>query len=231
MEASTVPLCGITASWAIIRSLSLPSPWSPAGPTLQPLPLVINGGSTWVGSYAIKLAVLSNIHPIIATAGAAKSHVETLLDASKGDVCIDYRRDEDDLVTAVLAALNGHPALHAVETVGDESCLKWMRRVISPRGQIAITLPMPQRENSGKEARTELIQSTGVYDSPLGLSQRPGKDFGHVMMQYFGQALRDGTFTGHPYKLVPGGLQGAQQALLDLKAGKASAVKFVLRLC
>lgn len=109
-EASTVPLCGITASWAIIRTFALPSPWSPAGPLSQHLPLVINGGSTCVGSFAIKLAVLGNIHPIINTAGAAKYYVETLLDASKGEVCIDYRCEEEKLIMAVRAAWKGSPA-------------------------------------------------------------------------------------------------------------------------
>lgn len=121
--------------------------------------------------------------------------------------------------------------LHAIETVGDESCLKWMRQVVPPGGLIGTTPSMPESNVSREEAQTEVIQSIGVYDSPLGLAQRSEKDFGHVMMQYFGHALRNDTFTGHPYKLVPGGLEGAEKALRDLKAGKASATKFVIRVC
>jgi len=42
--------------------------------------------------------------------------------------------------------------------------------------------------------------------------------------------LQEGWFTGHPFEVVPGGLGGVEQALRNLKEGKASAVKYVFRI-
>ena len=39
-----------------------------------------------------------------------------------------------------------------------------------------------------------------------------------------------GWFKGHPFEVVAGGLGGVQAGLQDLKAGKASAFKYVFRI-
>ena len=49
-------------------------------------------------------------------------------------------------------------------------------------------------------------------------------------MQAFARGLATGEFKGHPYKVVPGGLGAVPGILEDLKAGKASAVKYVFRI-
>ncbi|KAJ6088065.1 hypothetical protein N7499_004247 [Penicillium canescens] len=39
-----------------------------------------------------------------------------------------------------------------------------------------------------------------------------------------------GWFSGHPYEVRPGGLARLEGALQDLKSGKASAIKYVVRI-
>ena len=51
-----------------------------------------------------------------------------------------------------------------------------------------------------------------------------------IFFRYIARGLQKGFFKGHPYQIVPGGLGGVQTALQDLKDGKASAVKYVLRI-
>ena len=63
----------MTAALGMHQRLGLPDPWTPA---TQPTPLVVYGGAAAVGSYAIKLAILANIHPIIAVAGRGEKFVE-----------------------------------------------------------------------------------------------------------------------------------------------------------
>lgn len=94
IEAATIPLAATTASLALYRSLALPPPWHP---TTERTPLLIYGGSSAVGAFAIKLASRSNLHPIIAVAGAGAKYVSSLLDASRGDTVIDYRVGRDAL--------------------------------------------------------------------------------------------------------------------------------------
>lgn len=81
-EASTIPFTALTASLALYHMLNLPPPWSP---TSTPIPLLLYGGSTAVGAFAIKLANISNVHPIITIAGRGKQYVFSLLDFNKRD--------------------------------------------------------------------------------------------------------------------------------------------------
>jgi hypothetical protein len=50
------------------------------------------------------------------------------------------------------------------------------------------------------------------------------------MCRWFTKALQQGKLEGHPFEVRPGGLEGVEQALQDLKDGKASAVKYVFRI-
>jgi len=51
-----------------------------------------------------------------------------------------------------------------------------------------------------------------------------------VYSRYLARGLQSGWFTGHPLEIVPGGLGGVEQALRNLKDGKASAVKYVFKI-
>ncbi|KAG8627412.1 hypothetical protein KVT40_004895 [Elsinoe batatas] len=44
------------------------------------------------------------------------------------------------------------------------------------------------------------------------------------------QILIEGKFSGHPTEVIPGGLEGVQKGLQNLKDGKASAVKYIFRI-
>ncbi|KAJ5981147.1 hypothetical protein N7522_013962 [Penicillium canescens] len=56
------------------------------------------------------------------------------------------------------------------------------------------------------------------------------KEFGAAFFQFIGRGLAQGWFSGHPYEVRKGGLGGVEGALKDLEAGKASAVKYVVRI-
>jgi len=55
-------------------------------------------------------------------------------------------------------------------------------------------------------------------------------DFGQAWFTLFGKALKDGWLKAHPPQVVPGGLNGVEEGLKNLKEGKASAVKYVFRI-
>lgn len=55
------------------------------------------------------------------------------------------------------------------------------------------------------------------------------QDFGAVMYKFFERGLVKGWLKGHPFEVIPGGLEGIEGALQNLKSGKASAVKYVFR--
>ncbi len=106
-EAATIPLVSLTAALTLFRRQNLPPPWNPLPTGSRPLPLIVYGASSALGMYAIKLARLSNIHPIIAIGGASSEHILTLLDHIVGDTFIDYRNGVERMTTAVHDALKG----------------------------------------------------------------------------------------------------------------------------
>ncbi|KEF58233.1 uncharacterized protein A1O9_06159 [Exophiala aquamarina CBS 119918] len=54
-------------------------------------------------------------------------------------------------------------------------------------------------------------------------------DFDFVFSQYFGLLLKEWRLKPHPHEVVPGGLKGIKAAQGKLMKGKASAVKYVVR--
>lgn len=70
---------------------------------------------------------------------------------------------------------------------------------------------------------------TDPWQKKTGM-QTGNEEFAMAFFRYFARGLQKGYLKGHPYKVVQGGLGGVQQALQDLKDGKASAVKYVFRI-
>ena len=68
-----------------------------------------------------------------------------------------------------------------------------------------------------------------VAKGRLGLGSG-GQDFGFMYAKLIGKWLNDGKLKPHPYEVVDGGLHGVETALKALRSGKASAVKYVVRI-
>ncbi|KAJ5091216.1 chaperonin 10-like protein [Penicillium alfredii] len=229
-EAATIPLAAMTAAVGLFSRLELPDPWKDSP---KETPVLIYGGATAVGSFALKLAVKANIHPLIVIAGAGAAHVESLIDRSKGDVIIDYRQEPDTLVESIQVALKsrGYTKLyHAFDTVCGHGSASNILRVVHPEGKAAFVLPVDGQLSSPPPS-TLRISETGVrsvHGQPGGRAGDP--DLGFVYFRYFSRGLAQKWFRGHPYQVRENGLDGVRDALADLKAGKASAVKYVFRI-
>ncbi|KAF4242551.1 hypothetical protein CNMCM8980_000509 [Aspergillus fumigatiaffinis] len=213
----------MTSAIALYHHLGLPEPWRPATSSSS-IPLVIYGGATAVGAFAIQMAVKSNIHPIITVAGRGIPFVESLIDRSKGDTIVDYRKGDEFVVSEIKNALKAFGSdetlLHAFDGVSEGSSITNLGKVVSQGGKIAFVLPV---EDDALPAGINKAKTN------VGCVHADQKDFGFVHFRYIAKGLLDGWFKPHPHEVVPGGLGGLQQALTDLKNGKASAVKYVVR--
>jgi NADPH:quinone reductase-like Zn-dependent oxidoreductase len=145
-EAATIPLAAMTAALGLYQRLGLPPPWLAAD---QRLPLVIYGASSAVGAFAVKLATLSNIHPLICVAGGGKAFVETLIDRSKGDTIVDYRNGHEEVVTGLQDALGGKEKLkYAFDAVSDKGSFQNIMQVMDHL-QGKITLVLARKSTKG----------------------------------------------------------------------------------
>ncbi|KAF1955108.1 GroES-like protein [Byssothecium circinans] len=218
-EASTVPLAAMTAAVGLHIRLGLAEPW---GKNEKEIPLLVYGGAAAVGAYVIKLAVRANIHPIIAVAGKGISYVESLLDPSKGDVVVDYRKGDAAVVKGIKDALRGKKLEYVVDAVSDNNSWVNAVQVLDPKG--AITLVLPGKEYPGIPGT--VTQSVTSVDCVF----KADKDFAFVYFRFLARGLDQGWFKGHPFEVVPGGLNGVETGLRNLYEGKASAVKYVFRI-
>lgn len=220
-EAVTIPLASMTAAVALYQELQLPLPWVPH--VERRIPLIIYGGSTAVGAFALKFAKLSNIHPIITVAGSGVDYVKSL---GIADHVIDYRKG--NVLEEIKAALNGEKVYHALDAVSENGTYDTISKVLeNPGGKLHVVL-------SNFEVPEGIIKTdTTVSSVHLGPAL-DGKgpeylDFGHVMFRYIGRLLAEGRFSGHPHTVIEGGLNGVEKGLIMLKDGKASATKYVYR--
>ncbi|KAI1798848.1 GroES-like protein [Daldinia bambusicola] len=217
-EAAAIPLAAMTSAVGLYIRLGLPQPWTPA---TGPIPLIIYGAASSVGAYAIQLAQKSNIHPLICVAGKSQAHVESLIDRSKGDTIIDYRDGDDAVVEGLKKAAGGSKLSYALDATSEHNSYVNISKVLSEGAKITTVLPPQNYEFPAGVSHS--ITSVGSVHSDA-------KDFGFVYFRYLGRGLQEGWFKPQPQVVVPGGLGGIQEALENLKAGKANAIKYVFRI-
>ncbi|KAL4931487.1 zinc-binding alcohol dehydrogenase family protein [Aspergillus undulatus] len=223
-EAATIPLAVLTAAASLYANHRLPFPWRPAQ---DQTPFIIYGASTAVGSFTIKLARNSNIHPIIAIGGRGCQYVETIVDKREGDTVIDYRQGPEKTINAIresLARVGITTAHHALDAAITPESAEVLRHTVTPGGQIDFVLP---NEFDVSPANKSYTSVGSVHNIP-GFEHNA--ELGFIFCRYLTRALQTKSLSGHPYEVRPGGLDGIGDALKDLKAGKASACKYVFRI-
>lgn len=151
-DAAVIPLAFATAVQAMFQRLDLPEPSKPA---TSPFPLLVYGGSSSVGSYAIQLGKLAGLFVITA---ASKSNHEQLK-ALGADACVDY--NDGDWVDQVRKI--SHDGLqHAFDTISEKGSTLAISRAMSPAkgGRIVTLLPTDKSEIENNKVT---VQSTIVY--------------------------------------------------------------------
>lgn len=217
-EGAALPLAALTAAVGLFGDdkLNLPQPTAPAS---SPIPLVVYGASSAVGSYTLQLATRANIHPLICVAGRAQAHVEQFIDRFKGDTIIDYRKGDEAVSQGIKDALKGQKLEHAFDAVSDNNSYQNICKVLEPAGKITLVLP-------GKDY-SDIPKGVQWSTTNVGETHKNKKDLGFVYSRLFTRGLQEGWFKAQPQEIVPGGLGGIQSALERLKDGTASAVKYI----
>ncbi|OBT39128.1 hypothetical protein VE00_10982 [Pseudogymnoascus sp. WSF 3629] len=233
VEASTFGLAYITAALGVFKNRPLPTPWNPA-PRDAKHPIVVYGASSAVGAFAVKLASLANLHPIIAIAGQSGDVVKSILDPKKGDMFLDYRQGPEKLIQRIRSTPED---IHfAFDAICGEGTSELLCQVLHPENSYL------GRSLHLEESETKIPQNIGCQvafapglwepndpDGPDGEnSPNVGpRAFATVAFAYLTFALENELIQGHPYEVLSNGLEGLSDALKALKAGKNKGVKYV----
>lgn len=222
----------MTAAVALFMRLGLPEPWTGAAhPSTKPKGgLLIYGAASAVGAFAVQLAHHADIHPILCVAGNGIPYVESLIDKSKGDAVVDYRKGNDHIVSELKAAIpKGEKLQYAVDcvSVGAQGTFANIVAVLDQTaGNSHLTTVLPADPSKEGIPSSINLSRTGVGC----VHQAEGREFGTAWFRLFSQGLQDGWFQAHPHEVIPGGLGGVQTGLQNLQTGKASATKYVYRI-
>lgn len=189
-EGATIPLAGMTAAIGLFARLGLPEPWKADAEAREKGKggLVIYGGASAVGAFAVKLAGKAGIHPLICVAGKGMAFVERLIDKSKGDVVIDYRKGHESVVSEMRAAVpKGEKLLYAFDCVSEKQKRSFdnICEVLDPHGRITVVLPVGQDYSS--------VPDTVVRSSTLvgTVHQKgPDREFASAWFRLFAMGLK-----------------------------------------
>ncbi|KAJ5247905.1 quinone oxidoreductase, partial [Penicillium chermesinum] len=209
--ASTIPLTTLAAALPLFRRQSLPAPWMKRSTNAAPLPLIVYGASSALGSFAIKLARHANIHPIIAIAGGSSDYIKQFLDYSRGDALVDYRNGADVLKSDVKKALNGLQAFHALDAISESKSWVQVAQMLSG-GVVSVVQGSEKYDEPDIPANVEISYSfVGSAHSGKFLSSMPKQpsdkssveadvEFSYVLINYISRLLSKHEFEGHPFE-------------------------------
>lgn len=185
---ATLPLASMTAALALYQHLGLPTPWNPV-PKGEEFPVLIYGGSSAVGAYALKFAKLSNLNPIITVAGSGIEFVKSLRAA---DYIVDYRgRNVPESIKKILDA-RGLKLRHGFDAICEHDSWNHIIGVLNTADPVAAKLnmvdppePIPQWPAGIEFSRTFVSAAYGT-----GYAQRTpeeaayDRDFAYIFYRF-----------------------------------------------
>ncbi|RUS32127.1 GroES-like protein [Jimgerdemannia flammicorona] len=201
-EASTIGLGTLTSAVAFYHLLKLPRPREHQS-FFRPEYLLIWGGSSSTGNYAIQLAKLSG-YTVITT---ASPHQHAYLQELGADVVID--RSDPEAVTKIREITRGR-LRYAYDTIS------------SATADLAA-----QALDQEHESHLAVIAGapTGSYPKV-----KEANSFGVSFYEELGELLAAGVLRPNRYEVLPNGLAGIPEGHARLAAGKVSGVKLVARI-
>ncbi|KAG8716361.1 hypothetical protein FRC11_001603 [Ceratobasidium sp. 423] len=215
-QASTIPTCAITAYHGLFQNTGISPPLS--GPTASGKPVLILGGSSSVGQFAIQFARIAGFSPIVTT--ASSQHADFLKSLGASHV---FNRDVD---VKTIQSTFATPASFVLDTISVESTQLLAFDVLTtpspvPGARLSLLLPpvdsLKEKNSGDKIAVDQVFGSSYMF-----------RDLSVPFWQKVGDWIKDGKLVPNHVQLVKGGLAAVPEAL-DLSRKGVSGVKIVVR--
>lgn len=222
----------MTAAIALYQGLKVPLPTAVPEEGGEKIPILIWGGATAVGAFALQIAKLSNLGPIITVAGSGIDFVKSL---NAADIIIDYRTG--DVAQKIIEAAGSTKIKLAFDSISDPRSYEPISKVLATLGGGTINTVDPVYDNSWKFPDNVRLSSTMVGSShgdTWGIvndeQAKVDPEFAYWFYRYLSHLLAEGKIKPHPVEVLPDGLDGIVAGVQALFDRKVSAKKLVARL-
>ncbi|KAJ1323655.1 NADPH:quinone reductase [Microdochium nivale] len=243
-DAATISLAVATAVQALFQRLGLPQPVGSSPPSREAgdddnsrTPVLIYGGTSSVGLYAVQIARLAGLR-VIAT-GSANNH--DLLRSLGADEVVDY--NAADWVERV-RSLTSDGLRHALDTISSGGTIEKVASAISSSqgGHVVCLLPARGVELPADVAGRVKVESTiaySVFEKPLqgteafdnqgGTTTEDRRFWEEHGLKKLPGWLESGAVKANPVKVL-GGLEAVPEGFRLHAEGKVRAEKIVYKI-
>jgi len=216
-DAATIPLGLATAVVGLYNpngegGLGLTPFWSPDKGKYKDESIVVLGGSSSVGQYAIQVARLSGFSPIITT--SSLKHEQYLKELGATHV-ID--RTAADVVEQIKSILPGGTTEVVYDAISEKETQEVVVQLSKPDGKVLLTLPKIESIDFGN--RTAIYTFGNVH-----AQRKIGIALYEILLGY----LQDGRIKPNRVEVVKGGLGAIPDGLERMYENKVSGVKLVV---
>lgn len=224
-DAAQLGVAPLTALRVLYDVLKLPEPLGGASASRVPIPVLISGGATSVGLYAIQFAKLSGLY-VVATASQRNFDLVRSLGA---DAVVDYA----DPAAAARQIREAAPNLeHAVDCVGEDASHAIVAASLNGKGTIAqITLhPIPAE---GVRTLSSIIFDVigKDHDLPLPFTASPElTETGRKLVRLLEDIVAKTNLRPNPALIQPLGLASVAEGFKYMSEGRVSAQKLIYRI-
>ncbi|KAJ7709573.1 GroES-like protein [Mycena rosella] len=212
-SASSFPVAGNTAAGALYGQLKFKEPWLGGEGAYKGEKIVILGGSSSVGSYAIQLAVLSGLEVITTS---SPSHFDYL--KSLGATAV-IDRSAPDVAAQILAAAGG-PVKYVVDSISLPPTQLLGVEILQPQGKLVLVLRTQPPTQAAAEAKD--IAMLGTYGPSGWYLSEP---FWNSVEGF----VERGVLEFNRVIVLPGGLRAWEEGFSLHRQGKVSGTKIVMR--
>ncbi|KAG2361295.1 chaperonin 10-like protein [Suillus spraguei] len=178
-------------------------------------PIVILGGSSSVGSYAIQFARLSGFYPIITT--ASPSSEELVRDY--GATHFFDRNLSGKQLKAAISEVTDSPIglIYDAISLPETQSVGW--ELLANNGTLVLTLPASVKEDEGRGRK--VLQTVGSPHLPQN------EELCRSSWAMVETWLAEGTIKPNRYEVLPNGLEGIIGGLERMELGQVSGTKLV----
>ncbi|TFK34172.1 GroES-like protein [Crucibulum laeve] len=224
-EAASIPLTACTAVLGLARLFKFPD-IAPLGRSI-----LVWGGSSSLGQYAIQLARLANLY-VISTASPKNFD---LVKSCGADVVIDYR--SPDIISKILeASPRGDGVDYVFDSISENDTIGVASKTFrkdGPRKAVVVLPISSEAMDNNVEYHFVFIAALLGADAWLGGIYFPNNyqdyELGKAFYGLISEWLKEGKFKPNPIRVRPGGLRGVPEGIQFMLDGKVSGTKLVYR--